>query len=385
MVSIVRLFAIASLGLLLIAPALAEDATGDIGGDHYSAGQSATASAPVKGDAFLAGYDTAITAPITGNAHAAGFNVGIRAAVDGDLYGAGYAVTVDAPIRGSATLFGNSITLGATGQIGRNARLYGASVHVDGPILGSALIGAETLTLNGPVTGDLVFTGRTISFGANARVSGRLTLETASAVAVPESVASADRVSATLLPPEARSGEHPATSPPQAAPLGLAHALPWWVATWVIGAITLALMPKLRPALEAQAAHGAWRKLGWGLAGFAATIGAIPLLAITIVGLLLLPFALVLAALLLIIAHALGAYLIAFRLLTGWRAPDNLVRRLAVLALGVLTVGVVGLLPVIGWIVGLVVTAYGLGALIIARLPALPARPDPVLAAPVAA
>lgn len=372
MLSIARLFAVAMLGCLLAFPAGAEDAAGAIGGDHYAAGQTATASAPVAGDAFLAGYDVAITAPVTGNAHAAGVNVGIRAAVDADLYGAGYAITLDAPVRGSATLFGTSITLGATGQIGRNARLYGGKVHVDGPILGSALIGAETLTLNGPITGDLVFTGRNISFGANARVSGRLTLETASAVTVPERVASADRVSATLLPPEARASDPPSVGVPPSPTLGLGQALPWWLALWIIGAIALALMPKLRPVLEADAGHGTWRKLGWGISAFAATIGAMPLLAITIVGLLLVPFALVFAALLLIVAHALGGYLIAFRLLSGWRAPDNLVRRLAVLALGVLSVGLIGLLPVIGWIVGLLVTSYGLGSVIIATLPHKP-------------
>ncbi len=369
MLPIARLVAIAAFGLLLAAPVAAADATGDIGGDHYAAGQAATAASPVTGDAFLAGYDVSVSAPVTGSAHAAGFNIGIRAAVDSDLYAIGYAIALDAPVRGDATLFANSITLGATGQVGHNARLYGMSVHVDGPILGSALVGAETLTLNGPITGDLVFTGRTITFGTNARVSGRLTLETASAVTVPDSVASADRVFATLLPPEMRSVEGPSVAIPPTPALGLGQALPWWAALWVLGAAALALMPKLRPALEAEAAHGAWRKLGWGLSGFAATIGAIPLLAITVIGLLLVPFALALAALLLLVSHAIGAYLVAYRLLIGWRAPDNIVRRLAVLALGVLTVGLVGLLPVIGWIVGLLVTAYGLGSIIVARLP----------------
>lgn len=380
MPTIVRLLAVAIAGLLLLGPAVAEDAAGDIGGDHYAAGQSATASAPVAGDAFLVGYDVAVSAPVTGNAHAAGFNVAIRAAVDADLYGAGYAVTVDAPVRGSATLIGNSITLGTTAQIGRNARLFGASVHVDGPILGSAMIGAETLTLNGPVTGDLVFTGRNISFGSNARVSGRLTLETATAISVPERVASADRVTMSLLPPETPSADHPANSAPPAAAPGLGHALPWWLGLFIIGAVTLALMPKLRPTLEAEAGHGAWRKLGWGAAGLAATIGAIPLLAFTIVGLLLVPFALALAVLLLIVCHALGAYLVAYRVLSGWPAPQNLVRRLATLALGVLIVGLVGLLPVAGWIVGVLVTAYGLGAVIVTRLPRPAPAPAPIAA-----
>lgn len=370
-----------AMGLFLMSPAMAADGSLDLAGDHFAAGQDAGAATPVAGDAFLAGYAVSVNAPVTGNAHAVGYSVAVKAPVDADAYAAGYSVSFDAPVRGNVTAIGNTVTIGATGQIGRNARLYGATVNIDAPVLGAALIGAETLNLDGPVTGDLVFTGRTINFGTNARVSGRLTLETATAVTVPAAVASADRVSASLLPADTTRADLDVAPAPAQPASAIGGTLVWWVVLFALGAIVIALTPRLRPALEADISSGVWRPLGWGSAGFAMLIGMVPLLALTLVGLLLVPFALIFAAVVLLLSYIAGSYLVAYRFTRGWAMPDTTTRRLAVLALGIVLFGLIGLIPVLGWLAGLAVTAYGLGSFAIARLLPPPAPPVPLAAA----
>lgn len=370
-----------ALAALAVAPvALADEQSFDFGGDRFVAGQTVSSGTGTSGDVFAAGYDVSTGSPVGGNAHLAGFNVSAGADITGSLYAIGYSVTVKAPIGGNVTAFGKDVTLSPAATIGGNVRLGGAAVTLSAPVTGSALISAETLSLDAVVSGDFAFTGRSISFGPNARILGTLRIAAPEAIAVPESVASADRVSFIKVdtPEVTRQTAETAMIATHGVGNWLWAPIGWWVALIVVGLIAIAAAPRFTRSIETVSTDRFWPTLGLGLIALCTLVGLVPVLAITLVGLLLVPFALLFDALIFIGAYIAGAYLATRRLSQGFVKAEGNGARLILLVVAVILAGLVGHVPVLGWFVGPVLTLYGLGILVRQRFARPPQAPDAI-------
>lgn len=344
---------------------LADEARLAFGGDQYAAGQSASMSGPVQRDAFAAGYDVRLGSPVSGDAHLAGFNVSTDAVVGGDLYAAGSSVNVTDTVGGDVTAFGNTVTVRPAASIGGNARLAGAGVTVSAPVAGSALITAQTLTLDGPVTGDLNFFGENIVFGPAAKVSGKVIIQAPKEISVPSTVASAEQVSFTqLVAPDyateaGKTAEHVVRGVwPAVWATGA-----WWLVLCVVGLLFITLAGRAVTALELASEHRPLRTFGLGILGFAASIGLVPVFAITLVGIVLLPFVIVFVVLICAAAYLAGTYLLGARVGKALLKVDTNLKRLGVLVASVVVAGLIGMIPFIGWLLTLALVVFGFGVI----------------------
>ena len=362
--------------------ALADETRLSFGGDQYAAGQTVSVAGEPVRDAFVAGYDVTLGAPVTGDAHLAGFSVTDSAEVAGDVYAMGYSLNLSGIIGGDLTALGNSISLGAPQPVGGNLRVAGQSVALNSPVQGAALITAQTLTLNSSIAGDLSFYGETISFGPDAKVAGRVIIQAPKEIAVPASVAAADRVSFIQLVVPDYASEAGKTA--QHAVRGFWPEvwgnLIWWLMLLALGAALIALAPNRVAALEAAASQRPWRQLGLGVLGFAATLGLVPVTAMTVIGLVLLPLVLVVVAIACALAYLGGAYLVGLRIGRAFTPLDSNGRKLAILAAAIVVAGLLAMVPLLGWLLTLLLLVYGFGA--IARLLlGHPSTPVPVASA----
>ena len=82
------------------------------------------------------------------------------------------------------------------------------------------------------------------------------------------------------------------------------------------------------------------------------------------IGLLLVPFALLFDAIVIIGAYVAGAYLALRRLSQGFLKVENNWARLGVLVVAILLAGILSHVPILGWLLGPVLTLYGLGVLV---------------------
>jgi cytoskeletal protein CcmA (bactofilin family) len=346
-------------------PVFADQQSLVFGGDTYAAGQTTTINTPALRDAFEAGYDVTLAAPVTGNAHLAGYDVHTTGDVGGDLYAAGFSVSIGGSIKGDLTVLGNSISLQTTTAVPGNVRAAGATVVLNSEIGGAALITANTATINAPIKGDLSFYGETLSFGPNATVAGRVLIHAPKEVTVPTSVASADRVSFTLL----TSPEFP-TQMGQTAEVvakgfwATVWAITlWWGLLFVVGVAFIMLGNHWRESLETLSVVRPLRRVGLGLLGFAAVVGLIPVLALTLVGLLLVPIALVVAFLACSFAYVVGVYLIGRAITIRFVPLSTAGHKVAVLAASFAIAGLFTLVPFLGWLLTLTVIVFGFGVM----------------------
>lgn len=381
----------ACLAMLLLAGTLAAAQSITVGDDLYVAGDEAD-GVPVAGrDLFAAGPTIQVGEAVGKDAHVAGLSVRVAAATGGDVYAVGGDVRLDAPIGGDLSAFGFSVGLGSAGTVEGNARIGGRAVSIAGPVAGALVASGEAVRIDGPIGGDAWIAAGEVTFGPDARVGGILHVATTEPVNVPESVAPPDRVveeriERTALPPQMpdwapgwidrvdRDWSVPgpfATS--AAALLTLAFLL-------VVGAIALAAAPVGIEGLRARAAARPLASLGLGVLGLSALVGLIPVSAVTLIGLPLVPFVVLALILCWTLGYLLGVYLLAMTVLNGLRpdgVPHALGVRLGALAVVLLVAAVMNFVPFLGWMANLVLGFLGIGAIVLAAADRLAPPPPP--------
>jgi hypothetical protein len=364
-----RLLYVAAAALFAIAAApvsAEEDETArlDFGGDTYTAGGDIAVATETPGDLFAASEDLSVDAAVAGTAHIAGRRLSIDAAT-GTLYAFGYEIGLDADVANAATLAGAEVEIDAA--IGGNLRLFAREAEITGSLGGSALIAVRDLVLDAPVAGDLMIAVETVEFGDAATVAGRVIVyaEAGEAPEIPARVAPADRV-------EVRDIEE------DDMPGGFAdmrrNAWRAAVTGFIVSVLTVAALAAAAIAI-APAQVAAWREKALShpgsslVSGFllVSTIaGAGLVLALTVIGIPLLPAAFVLAGLVGYAGYVMGAYIlgVAIWLRLGNEMPGDVLRKAGLATLGAFVAGIVALIPLLGWLVVLALALTGAGAIV---------------------
>ena len=355
--------------IVLWVPSMAsaqDEARLSFGGDQYVSGQTVGLQAPVEGDVFMAGGDISLGAPVAGDAHMAGFDVNADTPVSEDLYAFGFSVDITGGVGRNVTAAANNVTLRSAAPVGGNARLAGESVTIAAPVTGSVLVSARTLTLDAPVTGDLNFFGESITFAPGALVGGTLSIQAPKEIAVPASVASADRVKFTqFAAPDYMSEAGKTATETVAKRLWPAVwvAVSGWLVLLLIGAALIALMPKGMARMQVVSETRPFRKLGLGILAFASLLGLVPVFALTLIGILALPVVFIVVGIGCLLGYLAGVYFLGLRICNAFVRIDTNLKRVAVLAVALLAAGAVGMIPFLGWLFTLVLLVFGLGVI----------------------
>ena len=99
-----------------------------------------------------------------GDAYVGGRTVVVSGAPVQDLFAAGQSVTATAEIAGSAHMAGQNVTL--DGRVGQNLYAAGQDVDVGAPVAGNVTIAGQNLTVTEPVSGNLRAGGQSVELRA---------------------------------------------------------------------------------------------------------------------------------------------------------------------------------------------------------------------------
>ena len=353
--------------LVLAVPVAAQEPEDSvrIGDDVFMAGGSAVLQAAGADDVFAAAERVDIAAPVGGSALLAGRRVTTDAAVGGDLYAFGADVTVAAPVGGDATLAGYDVNV--TAEVGADLRASGRHVRVAAPVAGSALLAGATVHIDAAIAGDAEVTAGELSFGPGGRVGGRLTLHEDRPQPVPESAVPPDRIERVPADPH----EFDRVGAPRLGWLALGSGfLIGVVVVAALGVIVASIAPEGLDGLRRVAGARPFRTFWVGFFTLAALIGAAVIATLSIVGIVAAPLLLALALALALLGYVIGVYLVG---LAAWDrlgqlAPDSFPERALAALIGAALVGLVALVPFLGWLVLLALSLTGLGALCAAWL-----------------
>ncbi len=338
--------------------------------DVYAAGMDVRITEAEVDDVFAAGETVTVETDVRGSMHVIGRQITVSGNVGDDLYSAGYSVDVRGTVSGRLVAAGYRVEISSNGSVGDDALLGGRLVFVRGPITGDASLGGETVEIAAPISGSVETRASQIRFGEGARIDGTLAYWSEDPVEVPASVIDPERVTANVVA--------------RAAPIGVIAYVVGGVVFVLVVLALCALFAWLlnKPLARARASLGErpWWTLLLGVVAISALIGSVPVLGVSIVGIPLVPVVVVLIPIALIAGYLTTAYVLgrlALSLTPIKLGTEGLATFVAIIV-GLVALAILGLIPILGWVLAVLAGVIGLGSWIALFL----RRGQPATAAP---
>lgn len=330
-----------------------------IAGDYFGAGSNLAPGEAVEGDAFIAGGQVALQMHVGGDAVISGATVAISAPISDDLYATGGSVLLESAVDGNARLAGADVEIAKNGSVAGKATIAARSVHVLGKVGRQLVAFGDTVRIDGQVAGNVNVVARRLEIGPNARINGKLTHR---GPADPVIDAGAVIGGGTNHLDFDFGGGFAPFSRLATWTLAIAFTLGLFILGWI--AIVMAPLATARGGMMVRQRQFA--SLGFGLLATLLMPLLIVVLAMTVVGI---PVAFVLALgwpLLLIFGYLTGVMSVtdAIAGATPRKLPGNGLR-IFVLFLGLVAMLAFCAVPIIGWLLGMLLTLAGVGSLVL--------------------
>lgn len=339
------------------------------GGDTYIAGAQVHQAIRIPGDAFVSGRTVEARGEAGQDLHVAGLDLSIGTDVAGDVYAAGMTVVIRGDVGQDLTVAGLSLRTEREASTQGNARLFGNSVTIEGPIQGALMVMGRDVIVNAAIAGDVRIMAQTLTFGADAVISGALTYSTPDEITVPDRVAAADRVVFERLSYadmweewDEFGQDMPSVPAFDSMMIGFVISLLFFV---LLGAVMLSSMPERVSRLRRSVSDAPGRSILLGVGGLSVLCGLAPVAALTVVGLPIVPVVLLAIVVTWILGYALGTYGVAMQIWSGFgrEADPSTTARLLVFAAALSVVALLNFIPFVGWVVNYTLVLVGVGAM----------------------
>jgi cytoskeletal protein CcmA (bactofilin family) len=145
-----------------------------IKGDVYLSGERIRIEGTVDGDVYAAGKDIDIDGHVTGDVISGCQAMRVRGRVDGNVRAAGNNGIISGSVGRSVTWFGDSVTVDSTGKVGGSVSMFGGNLAVDGQVGRDILFFGHEVAVNGAVLGGIWERGDSLLIASTGEVGGRI-------------------------------------------------------------------------------------------------------------------------------------------------------------------------------------------------------------------
>ena len=279
-------------------------------------------------------------------------------------------VVIEGTVDGDLRAYGSDVRIAETGEVTGIVRAYGGDVRINGTVGENVLIYAGSATLGEPgtvdqsfgaVAGDVTIAG-TVGSDANVFASEVTLAETATVEGDLTYEGELDDRGGTVGGVTQKTQEL-ALLPP-AGPLSIIFSVFMFFASLFLGSILLYLEPQFGDAAYETVTTEPLRTAGAGVAAVGGVALAMLLFAVTIVGIPVAVALLLVTIVLAWIAAIYGRYVVGAWLLS-YTSRDS---QYLALFVGVLLIGLLGIIPYLGFLVRAVVFLLGAGIVALAVL-----------------
>jgi hypothetical protein len=323
-------------------------------------------SEPAPRDAIVSGFLVDMSGRTAKDAIAAGFDVDVDAPVGEDLYAAGFFVKVEQTVGGDLSVSGFKVHVRKDAAVAGNARLMAGTLTLDSPIKGALMAAGGSIEVNGTIAGDARLTAGSLEFGPDARIDGTLSYFAPEAIEIAPSVVSPDRIRFERVEMAGRGPMHPGMFGFWPAFLSVFFGFIVSIAFLVMAAgLALALIPNSLERLREATIAAPFRNLAVGLLTLGAILGLVPVSAMTLIGIPLIPLLLLAIVALWIAGYLVGVYAVAWGVAGRMRdVAPTLPARLAVIVVGLIVAASLNFIPFVGWLINLCLMLLGLGGIV---------------------
>lgn len=340
-----------------------------------------SADQTIEDDLIATGSRIIIEGHVKGDVIAAGQDLTIKGMVEGDVIAAGMYVNIEGQILGDARVVGSNVRIG--GNINKNLNAFGGTVTLlDGAkVNGNALIAGGGADINGLVRGKLSVYASACSFNAivekdayvevdpqsrlvllpKAEVQGNLTYKSAKELDKQEGAIVLGEIKQEMpriISDKKGRGE--------AWPSLLIAKLVSLIGMLIVGLVLIGLFREKLYKITDIIWKSPWQSLLWGIIFLIVVPIAAVILLITIIGIPLSIVGMLVYVTLLYVSGIFAALVIGQAVvnLIGKKLADKKGNQLLFLIVGLVVIGIICMIPYVGFFIRLLTILFGTGALV---------------------
>jgi len=362
---IVALVAV-SLTFCASAPVLAADlrsedtitvASGEVVDDDlYVAGNTIIIDGTVNGDLWAFGSTITVNGEIKGSIVAIGQTVNINGNVDHAVRLAGETINVSGNVSGDLIVFASEANISSQAKVGGDMLFGAGNVRMDGLIGRNVKGGGGEVTISNGVGGDVELTVENLTLASTADVQGNLTYTSENEADIQSGAKVGGKTTHNV--PEAK----------KPAPFsGIGGKVVGFLMALVTGLIIILIVPRRSASIADSIRNRPWASLGWGAVILFATPVAAIIVCFTVIGIPVGLIALVLYGIAVYISQVFVGLFIGRWIIGRFRETESKAIMVGALASGLVILTLLGLIPYLGFWIGLAVALFGLGAMLISQ------------------
>lgn len=330
--------------------------------DLYMVGSTVSSAGTVFGDGMFAGGNVLVSGPIGGDIAAAGGTVTILADVGGDLRIAGGTVILQSRVNEDVLIGGGQVTVAGPG-INGEVVVAGGQITITAPIAGDAKIRGGDIIIDSTISGDVDVRADKVTLGEHAVIGGTFTYSAPEEVTLAEGAVVHGETAYTKV--ESRTGAKPEKRDIAKAFLALITvALFAKFLMLLVGALLLGyFFRRFTTETIMRTLAKPLGQLGRGVVVFIVLPVASIILLVTIIGLPLGALGLISFAALMIVTNFVAAIATGSVVHTWIWKPNEIQVNWKTILLGAVIYSILGIIPLIGWVVKFTILLMVLGAM----------------------
>lgn len=345
------------------------DAGDVVNEDMYLAGQTVVSNAVVNGDVFAAGQTVTIGGSVANGLTVAGQTIMVNADVSHGIRAAGTNIAVAGDVGRDLLAAGATVTVHESSVIGGDLLLGAGTAVLRGDVGGELWGGAEELTIEGTITGNVNVKVGTLVIKPGASIGGNLTYTGRQEAAIPAGVVKGSVQFTQRV--DDRSGKDGGKGLKALAPLALFADFTWKVISYLMvfltGLVLIAMAPRRMAGAASAIRTDTGPVAGYGAIALFVTPIAALVVCLTVIGLPLGIITLLLWSILLYLSQLPVGLLIGHLVLGRNRPLETKGFMIGCLALGLLLLWLLKAIPVVGFFVWLASALFGLGAFVVSE------------------
>ena len=369
---VVALLAAISVTFLTSAPVLAADlrsgdtitvASGEvIDDDLYIAGESIVIDGTINGDLWAVGREVTVNGTVNGSIVAAAETINVNGDVAHAARLAGETLNIRGDVGGDLIAFCSAANIASTAEIGGDLLVGAGNVRIDALIEGDVKGGAGEVTITNGVRGNVELEVDNLTVASTANIEGDLTYTSENEA----EIESGAQVGGTTT-------HQPVEEEPAKAALGAGIAatamgkVVAFLMILVVGIIIILIMPRRIVSMADSIRMYPLPSLGWGAVILFATPIAAIIVCFTVIGIPVGLIALAVYGIAIYLSQIPVALLIGRLIIRRSTEVESKGLLVGALALGLVILGILRLIPFLGFWVGLATALFGLGAVVVSE------------------
>ncbi|KPJ65056.1 hypothetical protein AMJ44_11160 [candidate division WOR-1 bacterium DG_54_3] len=295
----------------------------------------------INDNLLVAGDTINISGDINGDLMAFGSKITIQGDVQGNVFAAGERITLDGVVKNDLFIGGNKVFLSDKSRVGKDVFLGCGTAHVSGKIYRDLKVGCGELTVapSALVKGKLDYSAQKFDISDRAKMLGAITSHVR-----PDYEKDIAKVFTGVV---------------------ITSQIIGFLTMLLLGILAIVFLPNQVKLVTSKMTGEFWKSLGWGILSLIVIPFIILLFFISVIGIPL--------GILLLVAYIFGMYITGIFIsvvIGSWifgKLGKPAISLIWALILGLILLKLIGWIPIVGWIVGLIFFLWAFGALVSTR------------------